>query len=136
MLVNPLVLHLSSQGQPYEAYDLSFRSAREWRTPVLSYALLHSVALCGALCFRRMYVLKTVFLIVGLLLGLQLANRQLLKVLLPGSPPIAPFGDVWVGKGRYATLLALPVCQGHLVLVLVSGLLWLAAYNRLTEKQS
>jgi len=139
MLINPLLLQWSSQGRPYEIYDLSFRGAREWLTPLLSYALLHGVALCGAIYFRRMHVIKTVFLVFGLLLGLLLANRQLLKVLLPDSSPIAPFGEVWVGKGRHPALLALPEGQWHLALTLLplalAGLLWLAAYNRLTEKQ-
>jgi hypothetical protein len=138
MLINSLLLQLSSQGQPYEIYDFS-RGMREWLTPLLSYALLHGVALCGAIYFRRMHAIKTAFLVFGLLLGLLLANRQLLKVLLPGSSPIAPFGDVWVGEGHQRALLALPEGQWHLALLLLpvalAGLLWLAAYNRLTEKQ-
>jgi len=138
MLVNALLLELSSQGRPYEVYDFS-RGAREWLTPLLSYALLHGVALCGAIYFRRLHVIKTAFLVFGLLLCLLLANRQLLKVLLPGSAPIAPFGDVWVGDGHQRALLALPEGPWHLALLVLplalAGLLWLAAYNRLTEKQ-
>lgn len=137
-LVNLLLLQLSSQGRPYEVYDFA-RGAREWLTPLLSYALLHSVALFGAIYFRRMHAIKTAFLVFGLLIGLLLTNRQLLKLLLPGSSPIAPFGDVWVGEGRQRVLLALPEGQWHLALALLplalAGLLWLAAYNRLAEKQ-
>ena len=82
---------------------------------------------------------KTAFLVFGTLLVLLVVNRQLLKALLPGSSPIAPFGDVWVGEGRQRALLALPLEQWQVTLVLVplvmAGLLWLATYARLTEKQ-
>ena len=137
-LVNLLLLQLSSQGRSYEVYDFA-RGAREWLTPLLSYALLHSVALFGAIYFRRMHAIKTAFLVFGLLIGLLLANRQLLKLLLPDSSPVAPFGSVWMGEGRQRVLLALPEGQWHLALVLLplalAALLWVAAYNRLAEKQ-
>ncbi|RZK20857.1 MAG: hypothetical protein EOO56_12150 [Hymenobacter sp.] len=138
MLINLAVLQLASQGQPYEVYDFS-HGAREWATPLLSYALLHSVALCGAIYFQRLHIIKTAFWVFGTLAVLLIANRQLLKIMLPGSSPIAPFGDVWVGEGRQHALLTLPTEQWHLALMLLpvalAVLLWLAAYTRLTEKQ-
>jgi hypothetical protein len=138
MLVNVLLLELSSQGRPYEVYDFA-RGAREWLTPLLSYALLHSVALVGAIYFKRLHIIKTAFWVFGALAALLIINRQFLKILLPGSSPIAPFGDVWVSEGQQHALLALPAGQWHLVLgllpVALALLLWLAAYARLTEKQ-
>lgn len=138
MIINSLVAQLNSQGQPVELYNFS-RGAREWVQPLLSYALLHSLALCGAIYFQRLHAIKTAFLLFGLSLVLLLVNRQVLKALLPGSSPVAPFGDVWVGEKTQRMLLALPVDQWQLTLVLVAiavaTLLWLAAYARLTEKQ-
>ncbi|RYF02540.1 MAG: prepilin peptidase [Deltaproteobacteria bacterium] len=103
----------------------------------LSYALLHSVMLWGAIYFRRRHVIKTTFLIFGSLLGLALINRQVVMALIPGSRPVAPFADVWVAKGGQA--LALPDNQWHLLMALLplalALLLWAAAYARLTEKQ-
>ena len=137
-LVNLLLLQLSSQGRPYEVYDFA-HGTREWLTPLLSYALLHSVALYGAIYFRRLHAVKTAFVVFGTLATVLLLNRQLLQYLLPDSSPIAPFGDVWVGEGRQRVLLALPEGQWHLALaalpLALAGLLWLAAYARLTEKQ-
>ena len=137
-LVNTLVLQAGSQGHPYEAYDFS-RGAREWATPLLSYMLLHSAALCGAIYFRRLHVIKTAFLLFGSAVALILANRQFIKGLLPDSWPVFPFGDVWVGERSQRVLLALPTSQWQLALMLgalaLATLLWLAAYTRLTEKQ-
>ncbi|MGI4863309.1 MAG: hypothetical protein ACRYFZ_05250 [Janthinobacterium lividum] len=136
LLVNASLLQLHSQGQPYEVYDFS-RGTREWLQPLLSYALLHGAALYGAIYFKRLHFIKTVFLVFGLLLGLLVANRQFLKFLLPGSSPIVPFGDVWVGEKTQRALFALPIGQWQLTMVVVALalLLWLAAYTRLTEKQ-
>jgi hypothetical protein len=137
-LINLLVLQLSSQGHPYELYDFS-RNTSEWAGPLLSYVLLHSVALCGAIYFRRLHIIKTAFLVFGTVLVLLLANRQFVQALVPNSSPIMPFGDMWVGEGSQRALLALPEGQWQLALVLLplalAGLLWLAAYARLTEKQ-
>jgi hypothetical protein len=138
MGVNVAILRLANQGYPYEIYDFS-RDAREWVSPLLSYALLHSITLWGAIYFRRLHVIKTAFLVFGSALVLILVNRQFMMALLPDSRPIAPFGDVWVGRGEQEGLLSLPDNQWQLVMVLLSlalaALLWAATYARLTEKQ-
>ena len=138
MVINLGLLQIASQGQPYEVYDFS-RGTREWLQPLLSYALLHSVALWGAIYFQRLHIIKTAFLLFGTLAALLIINRQFLKIIMPGSSPMAPFGDVWIGEGRQHALLALPDSQWQLTLVLLplvlAALLWLATYARLTEKQ-
>jgi hypothetical protein len=134
--INLLILKLGNNGYPYEVYDFS-RGAREWVSPLLSYALLHSIALCGAIYFRRLHIIKTAFLVFGSMLLLLIVNRQILMALLPGSRPVAPFADVWIDKGGQA--LAIPDNQWQLLMGLLplalALLLWAAAYARLTEKQ-
>ncbi|TVT39201.1 hypothetical protein FNT36_16200 [Hymenobacter setariae] len=136
--VNLLILKVGSNGHPYELYDFS-RGASEWVSPLLSYVLLHSVALWGAIYFQRLHVIKTAFLIFGSMLLLLLVNRQVMLALLPSSRPIAPFSDVWVGEGMQSSLLSLPDNQWQLLMVLLpialAMLLWAASYARLTEKQ-
>lgn len=136
MSINLLILKLGNGGYPYEVYDFS-RGAREWAGPLLGYALLHSIALWGAIYFRRLHIIKTAFVVFGFVLGLVLVNRQFLLAMLPGSRPVAPFADVWVDKGGQA--LALPDNQWQLLMTLLplalALLLWAAAYARLTEKQ-
>jgi hypothetical protein len=138
MLVNISILQVASEGHSYEVYDFS-RGVREWATPLLSYALLQSVVLYGAIYFKRLQVIKTAFLLFGFLVVLSLANRQFMKMLLPDSVPIFPFADVWVGDKSQRAVLALPIDQWQLIMVLgalaLATLLWLAAYARLTEKQ-
>jgi hypothetical protein len=136
--VNVLILKLGSNGHPYEVYDFS-RGTREWAAPLLGYAFLHSIGLWGAIYFQRLHVIKTAFLVFGSMLVLLITNRQLMLALIPGSQPIAPFSDVWVGEGQQHTLLSLPDGQWQLLMVLLplalALLLWAAAYARLTEKQ-
>jgi len=138
MVINYLVLQIGNQGRPYEVFDFS-RGASEWVGPLLSYALLHSLALWGAIFFRRLHVIKTAFAVFGTLLVLIIANLRLLKSLLPVQGVTMPFSDVWVGAGTQHMMLSLPDSQQHLVLLLVPAalalLLWAAAYARLTEKQ-
>lgn len=138
MSINLLILKLGNNGHPYEVYDFS-RDTREWVSPLLSYVLLHSVALWGAIYFLRLHVIKTAFLIFGSMLLVLLVNRQVMLALLPSSRPIVPFSDVWVNEGPQSALLSLPDNQWQLLLVLLpialALLLWAAAYARLTEKQ-
>jgi hypothetical protein len=138
MAINLLVLQLGNQGQPYEVYDFS-RGAREWATPLLSYALVHSVALWGAIYFHRLHAIKAAFLLLSLLIGLTVVNYQLTKATLPGSRAATPFGDVWIGENSQRVLLQLPDGQWQLWVTLLplalALLLWAAAYTRLTEKQ-
>jgi len=138
MVLNYLVLQLGSQGRPYEVYDFA-RGAREWAAPLLSYALLHGMALWGAIFFRRQQAIKTAFLFFGLLVVLTFSNMRLLKSLVPARGITMPFNSLWVGQNEQPMLLSLPESQQQLVLLLVPStlalLLWLAAYARLTEKQ-
>lgn len=137
-LINLLVLHIGNQGHAYEVYDFS-RGAREWTTPLLSYALLHSVALWGAIYFERLHIIKTAFLLFGLLAGLIFVNLWMLKALVPATGISVPFATVWVGEGALHSPLALPDGQWQVMGIglplVLAALLWLAAYARLTEKQ-
>jgi hypothetical protein len=138
MLINFLVLQLGNQGWPYEMYDFS-RGSNEWVGPLLSYALLHSVALWGAIYFSRLHIIKTAFTVLGAILLVIITNLKLLKTLLPVQGVVMPFGEAWVGTGEQHMPVALPDNQHQLILLVVpvalALLLWAAAYARLTEKQ-
>lgn len=136
--INAVVLYLGSHGQPHEVYDFS-GGAREWTTPLLSYALLHSVALLGAMLFKRLHIIKTAFLLFSTVAATWALNRQLVKALMPGVSSTAPFGDVWSGTVEQHYRISLPDSQWQLLLTLLplglALLLWAATYARLTEKQ-
>jgi hypothetical protein len=136
--INLLVLQIGNQGRPYEVYDFA-RGAREWLTPLLSYVLLHSVALWGAIYFQRLQVIKTAFLLFGSLVGLTVLNMRVLKAMVPATGITLPFNSMWVGQNELHVPLTLPEHQQQLVLLVLplvlATLLWLAAYARLTEKQ-
>ncbi len=138
MLINLLVLQIGNQGHPYEVYNFS-RGAREWLTPLLSYVLLHSLAMCGAIYFQRLHVIKTAFLLFGLSTVLIIANVRMIKALMPTTGINVPFGVLWVGQSGPRVPITLPENQQLLVMLLLpvvlATLLWLASYARLTEKQ-
>lgn len=136
--VDAVTLQLGSNGKPYEMLDFS-RGTREWVSPLVTYALPHGIALYCAMYYQRLHIIKTSFLILGLAAVVIVANGQLMKILIPGSHPTAPFGDVWVGTVAQRLVVSLPYASWQLTMTLVSlvlaALLWAAAYARLTEKQ-
>ncbi|WP_210520563.1 hypothetical protein [Hymenobacter terricola] len=139
LAIDALVLAVGNNGHPHPLLNLT-DGLRPAATAILSYALLHAVALWGAIYFERLHVIKTAFAFFGLLIVLMTANFQLLKAwLTPEVGLTVPFGEVHVPVDKHYFLLELPAGQTQLLLVLLplglAALLWLAAYARLTEKQ-
>jgi hypothetical protein len=136
MAMNFLVLQLGNQGHPYEMYNFS-HSAKEWAEPLLSYVLLHSIALWGAIYFQKLHVIKTAFLVLGVITLLVVGNNWFLKALLGSDVWGPPFGDATVRAGHETYSLAWPLSQPTMILLplVLALLLWGAAYARLTEKQ-
>ena len=136
MAMNFLVLQLGNQGHPYEMYNFS-HGAREWAEPLLSYVLLHSIALWGAIYFQKLHVIKTAFLVLGAATLLVVSNNWFLKALLDSDVWGPPFGDATVRAGHETYSLVWPLSQPTTILLplALALLLWAAAYARLTEKQ-
>ncbi|WP_310395273.1 hypothetical protein [Hymenobacter sp.] len=102
-------------------------------------AVLHGAWLWGAIYFEKTHFIKTgfaVFILVGVLWTL---NFQALKLLISPQLSVAPpFVDLTLAEGKEFYTLGVPDGQLAwlgLVPVALAGLLWLAAYHRLTEKQ-
>ena len=108
-------------------------------TILLLFVVVHSVALWGSIFFGKTAFIKTgVAFFVGLLVVV-LLNYQALKALLgPGLQNTMPFMGAGLEEQKVYYTLNLPDAQQRLVglvLLALAGLLWLAAYARLREKQ-
>lgn len=97
---------------------------------------LHGLALWGSICFPRLAFVKTALLGLGGALLLGIVNFQVLNSWLGGHLGMAiPFGaasvlgagPLWLAPAQERWLVLLPLA--------LAGLLWAAAYARLTEKQ-
>ena len=102
-------------------------------------AMLHGAWLAGAIYFEKTHFVKTGFAVFLLLAVVSVANFQVLKAWTGAHLlPTPPFSSIFVLEGPKQYPVLLP--EGHglwlgLVPVALAGLLWLAAYLRLTEKQ-
>ncbi|MDB5236714.1 MAG: hypothetical protein JWR44_3707 [Hymenobacter sp.] len=138
LAVDALTMQLASSGETGQL--ISFTESL--RVPVgslLSYLVVHSVALWSAIYFEKLHAVKMAFALFGLAGGLSMVNYQVLKRLLaPSIGPALPFSDVYVPADGLRFNLALPPSQAAwlaLVPLVLAVLLWLGAYARLTEKQ-
>lgn len=106
----------------------------------IGYAFLHSVVLLGAIFFKKMHFIKTAFafFITGAII-VALNNKVLELILahdLSGNPPFTSVYARSVGND-YAEVKLAPVSE-HWVMALfivLSVIIWSAAYFRLKEKQ-
>ncbi len=115
---------------------LNILTAKEAPGLLAFFLVLHGVALWGSIFFTRQQFLKTAFSLVLLSIVGTVVNFRIMKALIgPVVQAVFPFGSVSLHNSAPVTL---PDNQEHwfnwLPLVL-AGLLWLAAYARLTEKQ-
>lgn len=139
LAIDALVLQVANNGLPHPLLDLT-STVRPAATAIISYALLHAVALWGAIYFERLHIVKTAFAFFGLVVVVLLVNFQMLKTLLVSDIGLTiPFGGVQVSANGQQFALDLPDSQTQLLLVLLplglAALLWLGSYARLTEKQ-
>lgn len=106
---------------------------------LLFFAMFQAMGLWGAIFFEKAHFIKTAFVVFGLLAVLSTLNYQALKLLLVRELRfMPPFTDAMFTEGKQLYSLALPDAQAHwlaLVPLALAGLLWLAAYARITEKQ-
>jgi hypothetical protein len=105
----------------------------------LVYAFLHAIAFFGAVYFEKLHFIKTAFTFFIIIAGLIIINKGLLTALLgrtvDASPPFGNlrFGDtgqtvdIKIGSQDAPYLLYL--------LIILTFILWVAAYFRLKEKQ-
>ncbi|TDN40465.1 hypothetical protein E4631_10940 [Hymenobacter sp. UV11] len=139
LALDAVVLQWASHSHPqlpHALLDLT-SSARPLLTVVASYALIHALALFGAVYFRSLHIIKISFAVFGLVALVLVLNSRMWKLLAPELRPSVPFGDVFVaGKDQLARVELPHQLQLLAVLPLaLAALLWVAAYARLTEKQ-
>ena len=137
--VDSLVLAVGARGGPAGVLLNLFSPEATFGTLLLLFVVVHSVALWGSIFFGKTAFIKTgVAFFVGLLVVI-LLNYQALKALLgPGLQNTMPFMGAGLTEQKAYYTLNLPDAQQRLVglvLLALAGLLWLAAYARLREKQ-
>ncbi len=138
-LVDAVVVYGSTwQGHPVPVLNL-FSAPAELRSVLFFFAVLHAVWLWGAVYFEKMHFIKMGFVLFLLAGVVSIFNFQVLRALLgPALRAAPPFTDVTLMEGKQFYLLALPAAPANWLAVLpvaVAGLLWVAAYFRVTEKQ-
>ena len=98
--------------------------------------VLHGVALWGSIYYRRQQFIRTGFLGFGVVMGGFVLNYQVIKALIGKQVLMAtPFGVVQLPDYLRLTLPERQDQWVGLLPLVLAGLLWLAAYARLTEKQ-
>jgi hypothetical protein len=110
------------------------------RTSFLLFAAFHAIMLLGAIAFKKMHFLKTCFILFLSYLFLLLINRLILQAMTGQIFLTAhPFMNLFrlVGDGQTYEIKA-----GHFysqlsysTLILITLILWVAAYFKLKEKQ-
>ena len=128
----------AAPGQTPELVNILADRQAAWG--VLGFLLmLHAAWLAGGIYFEKTHFVKTGFAVFLLLAAVSAVNFQVLKAWTGAHlQPSPPFTTVVISEGTTYYMVGLP--EGHgawlgLVPVALAGLLWLAAYCRLTEKQ-
>ncbi|WP_223649534.1 hypothetical protein [Hymenobacter psoromatis] len=142
LAVDALVLQWAGQSYPQLPHHLPrlldlTSSRRPLLTVVASYSLVHALALCGAIYFRSLHIVKTSFAVLGGVVLVLVLNFWMWKLLATEVHTAVPFGDGFVSGKDNLLIVDLPhqlQLLATLPLVL-AALLWAAAYARLTEKQ-
>ena len=106
---------------------------------LLLFAMMHGVAICGAIFFKKLHFIKTAFVFFIGLMALTLVNKPVMETMLGINITAAiPFAQVNFFEGHtFYSILPLKAMDVFFY-SLTSGLaliLWAAAYLRLTEKQ-
>jgi hypothetical protein len=138
-LANAVVAYAgAAPGQVPELLNI-FSSPDQLRSTLWMLALLHAAWLWGGIYFEKMHFVKTAFLLFTLLALVSVVNFQVLKLLVgSGIRPAPPFTTLVVSEGTNFFSIGLPGAQAHwlgLVPLVLAGMLWVASYFRVTEKQ-
>ena len=139
LAIDALVLQWAGYSHPHlphQLLDLT-SSRRPLLTVIASYSLVHALALCGAIYFRSLHIVKTSFAVLGGVALVLLLNFWMWKLLTAELRTAVPFGDGFAGGKDNFFIVELPH-QLQLLAILplvLAALLWAAAYARLTEKQ-
>jgi hypothetical protein len=142
-LADAAVVHAgAAPGQTPEVVNLFATSAGRANMSALLWflALLNGVGLWGAIYFEKAHFIKTGFAVLVLMGVLSLVNHQIIKQMV-GSVELRispPFTAVVFSEGQQFVRIGLPEGQMNWltwVPLMLAGLLWLASYFRVTEKQ-
>ncbi|MGZ3763877.1 MAG: hypothetical protein ACXVA2_04395, partial [Mucilaginibacter sp.] len=132
-----LILNTRHWSVRFEVFNIFHERAAGW--VLLLYAFLNSVAMCGAIFFKKLHFIKTAFIFFIGLMFLSLVNKSVVEVMLGKNIISAvPFAYVNFPEGHNYFSISpsnnLDVFFVCLTLTL-SFILWTAAYFSLTEKQ-
>jgi hypothetical protein len=124
-------------GRQIEIFDLFYRGGG-FQVFIL-YALLHSIAFCGAIYFEKLHFIKAGFVFFIGLAFLIAVNNVIQHAMLGAKVMLnAPFGGIAFMENNTVHEINITVAQQSHILTLVSVLaciFWAAAYYRLKEKQ-
>ena len=132
-----IILHTRHWPVHFEVLDVIHQRGVGWM--LLFYAFMHSVAMCGAIFFKKLHFIKTGFIFfIGLML-LTLINKTVVEIAL-GRDIISavPFAQINFFEGRnYFSISPSNNTDAFFICMTLSlaFILWVAAYFRLTEKQ-
>lgn len=105
----------------------------------IPFSFVHAVVLLGAIYFNRLHFIKTGFVFFAALAVLVLINTIFLHGLLGEAVhPAVPFTNVSFSQGdKYFDINITQKYAGAIMwaIMAITGLLWVAAYFRLKEKQ-
>ncbi|TPE44243.1 hypothetical protein [Pontibacter mangrovi] len=125
--------------QGAEKQMLNIFSGRMLRNVLGAYAMVHAVALVGAVYFEKGHFIKTAFVFLLFMIVLVTLNKQVIQLVLGHDLSAMPFGGVTLTENDRMFNVAPPKQFSEwlnsalgVVLMLI---LWIAAYARLREKQ-
>jgi len=117
---------------------MKFGSDFNYRTLLLSFAWLHSMAFFGALFFKKFHFVKTAFTVFVLILVIILLNKLSLNFMIGGNVEIGePFGSLLIYEGEKSYYLKTSEMVGLVPYLTgcMSLLLWIGAYFKLKETE-
>ena len=105
----------------------------------LVFAFLHAIAFFGAVYFEKLHFIKTAFTFVIIIAVLIIINKGLLSALLGRTVDASPpFGYLRFGDTGQAVDIKIDSQDSPYLLyllIILTFILWVAAYFRLKEKQ-
>ena len=124
-------------GRQTEIFD-PFNQGGGFQVFIL-YALLHSIAFCGAVYFKKLHFIKAAFVFFIGLAFLIVVNNIIQHAMLGAKVMMnVPFGGISFMENNAVQEINITIAQQGHILTLVSVLtciFWAAAYYRLKEKQ-
>ncbi|WP_276497475.1 hypothetical protein [Pontibacter litorisediminis] len=122
-----------------EKQVLNIFSGNTFKNVVGAYAMVHAVALVGSVYFEKGHFIKTAFVFFIFMVVLVTLNEQVMQLVLGHDVAATPLGQVRFTENDRLFIVAPPEAVSKWISTISSivliGILWLASYARLREKQ-